>query len=250
VLPGYTAFTRKDARDAGLALLQRGPVRIKIVRETGGKGQTVVPDDDALETCLAEIGDELLAADGVVLEQNLNKVTTLSVGQVWVAGLLATYYGFQRLTRNNHGLEVYGGSDLTVVRGDFQSLLALELTREVRIAVEQALIYDGAVQACFPGFFASRINYDVAQGLNASGQWCSGVLEQSWRVGGATGAEIAALQAFKADPSRNVVRASCIEVFGASDAPPPEAVIYFRGEDAHSGPMTKYTVVSEDAHTP
>ena len=43
------------------------------------------------------------------------------------------------------------------------------------------------------------------QGVNASGQWCSGVLEQSWRAGGATGAEIAALEAFQADPARRVI---------------------------------------------
>jgi hypothetical protein len=250
VLPGYTAFTREDARRAGLALLQRGPVRVKRVRETGGRGQTVVADAAALQACLAEMGDDLLAQDGVVVEQNLAKVKTLSVGQVVVAGLLATYYGFQRLTHNNAGQEVYGGSDLTVVRGDFADLLALELSREVRVAVEQALAYDGAARSCFAGFFASRNNYDVAQGVNASGQWCSGVLEQSWRVGGATGAEIAALQAFQADPARAVVRASCTEVFGPCDFPPLHAVIYFRGVDEHVGPLTKYTLVLPDDHTP
>ena len=99
----------------------------------------------------------------------------------------------------------------------------------MRIAVEQALVYDSAATACFPGFFASRINYDVVQGNDAEGHWHSGVLEQSWRAGGATGAEIAALEAFKADPACRVVRASCIEIYGPSDEPPPGAVVYFRG---------------------
>lgn len=250
VLPGYSVFTRDDARLAANKLFARGPVRVKPVRETGGRGQTVANNMAQLEKCLQGMSDELLMQDGLVLEENLQKVRTLSVGQVWVAGILATYYGFQRLTRANSGIEVYGGSDLTVVRGDFQDLLALGLAHEVHTAVEQALVYDGAAHSCFPGFFASRINYDVVQGVNASGQWCSGVLEQSWRAGGATGAEIAALQAFQADPRRHVVRASCIEVFGKSAAPPPNAVVYFRGVDDQVGPLTKYTIVAPDDYTP
>jgi Protein of unknown function (DUF3182) len=250
VLPGYSVFTRDDARVAANKLFERGPVRVKPVRETGGRGQSVANNMAQLEKCLQGMSDELLMQDGLVLEENLQKVRTLSVGQVWVAGILATYYGFQRLTRANSGIEVYGGSDLTVVRGDFEDLLALDLAHEVHTAVEQALVYDGAAHSCFPGFFASRINYDVVQGVNASGQWCSGVLEQSWRAGGATGAEIAALQAFQADPRRHVVRASCIEVFGKSAAPPPNAVVYFRGVDDQVGPLTKYTIVAPDDYTP
>lgn len=248
VLPGFTAFTRDDAATAAAELLQAGPIRVKLVRETGGNGQTVARDRAAFDTCLAGIADEMLAQDGVVIEQNLRQVQTLSVGQVHVAGMVATYFGQQRLTHNHHGAEVYGGSDLTVVRGDFQALLSLTLAPEVRTAVEQALLYDSAAQAAFPGFFASRINYDVAQGLMPDGQWRSGVLEQSWRAGGATGAEIAALEAFQADPQRRLVHASGYEVFGACDTLPPGAVVYFRGVDDQVGPLTKYTVTASDDH--
>jgi len=248
VLPGFTAFTRADAAVAAEDLLQAGPIRIKLVRETGGNGQTVAKDRAAFDACLAGIADEMLDQDGVVIEQNLRQVQTLSVGQVHVAGMVATYFGQQRLTHNHQGAEVYGGSDLTVVRGDFQALLSLALAPEVRTAVEQALLYDSAAQTCFPGFFASRINYDVAQGLMPDGQWRSGVLEQSWRAGGATGAEIAALEAFQADPQRRIVRASGYEVFGPCDALPPGAVVYFRGVDDQVGPLTKYTVTASDDH--
>lgn len=247
VLPGFTAFTRADAARAADLLLQDGPVRIKRVRETGGNGQTVARDRAAFDACLAGIDEDMLAADGVVIEQNLRDVATLSVGQVHVAGIVATYYGHQRLTTNHRGAEVYGGSDLTVVRGDFQALLSLPLPAEVRTAVEQALLYDSAAQACFAGFFASRINYDVAQGLQPNGHWRSGVLEQSWRAGGATGAEIAALEAFQADPQRRVVRASGYEIFGPCPALPPGAVVYFRGVDDQVGQLTKYTT-SETPH--
>ena len=248
VLRGYTAFTQADARRAGLELLQRGPARVKTVRETGGRGQTVVRDAAQLDACLAQIPQDSLEADGIVIEENLADVVTLSVGQVTVAGMVVSYYGHQYLTKNNSGGEAYGGSRLTVVRGDFHALLAGPLPDDSRLAIEQAMVYDSAAMACFPGFFASRINYDVAQGIDAEGKWRSGVLEQSWRAGGATGAEIAALEAFQADPSCEQVTAACVEVYGACDVP-AGAVVYFRGVDSQAGMLSKYTVIEPNAHT-
>ena len=246
VLKGYTAFARADALQAGALLLAEGALRVKPVRETGGRGQTVVRNAAALRECLERMPDEVLERDGVVLEQNLEQVETLSVGQVHVAGITATYYGTQRLVRNNKGDEVYGGSALTVVRGDFDALLAHELPPAVRTAVEQALVYDSAATACYPGFFASRINYDIAQGLDAARCWQSGVLEQSWRAGGATGAEIAALEVLRRDPACHSVRTRCLEVYGADAKAPAGATLYFQGIDDHVGPLTKYAEVVPD----
>ena len=97
---------------------------------------------------------------------------------------------------------------------------------------------------CFPGMFASRRNYDVIQGTDAAGRRRSGVLEQSWRVGGASGAEIAALEAFRAEPALRAVRASTVEDYGeAAPPPPPGATVYFRGVDERVGPITKYATV-------
>ncbi|HSK39144.1 MAG TPA: DUF3182 family protein, partial [Arenibaculum sp.] len=42
VLSGFTVFTVRDARRAGMRLLDRGPVRLKPVRAAGGRGQAVV----------------------------------------------------------------------------------------------------------------------------------------------------------------------------------------------------------------
>jgi len=249
VLPGYAAFSRADALRAGEALFALGPLRVKPVGETGGRGQTVVATMQALETCLTALGDSLLERAGVVLEHNLTEVETLSIGQVRVAGLQASYYGLQRLTPDNNGALVYGGSDLTVVRGDFNALLACTPSGPLHDAVTQALAYDEAVRTCYPGFFASRINYDVAQGLNAAGQWCSGVLEQSWRVGGASGAEVAALEAFHQDPRLRRVRASCVEKFGAPQPRPVGATLYYQGVDPEAGPLTKYTTLEIHDHT-
>lgn len=243
VLPGTTAFSEADARRAGRALLREGDVRIKPVRATGGNAQTVVQDGDALERTLAQVPE--IASDGVVLERNLRAPRTLSIGQVKVGPLTISYYGLQRTTRNHRGKWVYGGSDLTAVRGAFDALTRLPLEPTLRLAIDQAAVFHAAVVESFPGFMASRINYDVAQGEDQSGRWYSGVLEQSWRVGGATGAEVAALEVFKNQPARAQVRASCFEVFGET-ALPPGARVSYSGEDPEVGRLTKYSFV--DAH--
>jgi hypothetical protein len=248
VLDGYSVFTAEQAYAAGERLLENGPVRLKLVHATAGRGQRVIRSLTELADGLATIDPTELAASGLVLEENLTPVTTYSVGQVRVADLTATYYGSQRLTTDSTGEEVYGGSDLVVVRGDFDALVRLPLPESICIAVEQARVYDAATSV-FPGMFASRRNYDVAQGTNARGQRHSGVLEQSWRMGGATGAEIAALEAFRADPGLQVVRASTFEIYGESQAPLPQATVYFRGTDERVGLLTKYTVVEAHGDT-
>jgi hypothetical protein len=221
-------------------------VRLKPGRATGGRGQSAVSSATELDAALARVASTEPSGDCLVLEENLGDVTTHSVGEVRVADLVATYHGRQRLTRDNRGATVYGGSEVVVARGGFDALLQLDLPAEARIAVAQARVYDEAATRCFPGLFASRRNYDVAQGSDAEGHWRSGVLEQSWRIGGASGAEMAALEAFRTQPALPAVRASCVEIYGTSDPPPPHAVVYFRGTDERVGPLTKYTLV--EAH--
>lgn len=249
VLDGVTVFTRDDLRRAVLAQLERSTVRVKRTLGIGGSGQYVVGNAGALDAVLDEIDDDELTTTGIVVEENLESVTTFSVGQVRVAGIVASYLGTQRLTRNNRGNEVYGGSRLHVVRGDFDALLRRPLSDEVALAVAQARNYDGAADRVIPGFFASRRNYDVVQGRDARGRAKSGVLEQSWRIGGASGAEVTALEAFDADPTLMSVRASTIEVYGDSPAPPPDATIYFRDVDPRVGFLTKYSRLDSHADT-
>ncbi|MEE4464018.1 DUF3182 family protein, partial [Azotobacter chroococcum] len=141
------------------------------------------------------------------------------------------------------GEEVYGGSDLLVVAGDFDELLALALDEPVRLAVQQARLYDAAALDSFAGFFASRRNYDIARGLDSRGNTRSGVLEQSWRIGGASSAEIAALEAFRS--GARLVRASTLELFGPEQVAPPGACVLFRGEDPELGYLTKCVVTTE-----
>jgi hypothetical protein len=239
---GFTAFDLADVVTAGTLLLGWGPVRLKEVLGTGGRGQSVARSVDELMTTLSALDASAIAAHGLVLEEHLDDVVTYSVGVTCLGTHRIAYWGTQRLTRSNHGLEVYGGSDLQVVRGGFEALLALDLDVAVRKAVRQAQRYDGAAFRAYPGLFASRRNYDIIQGTDAGGVARSGVLEQSWRAGGASGAEIAALEAFARDPNLTQVRSSTVEIFGESAPPPKGATVYYRGTDPAVGPLTKYAV--------
>jgi hypothetical protein len=247
VLEGYSAFDHDDAMRAGKRLLASGAVRVKPALELGGRGQTVVTTATELRDAVHAVDAKALAQCGVVLEQNLSDVSTFSVGQIRVDDLIASYVGTQSLAIANDGAQVYGGSNLIVARGDFDALLDLDLADDMKHVAAQAQVYDTAARAHFPGFFASRRNYDVVAGLDAAGERRTGVLEQSWRVGGASGAEIAALEWFRQDRSPGAVRAWCTEVYGESAALPPGAVVYFRGVDDEAGFLTKYTMIESYA---
>ncbi|MGE8497492.1 MAG: DUF3182 family protein [Pseudomonas sp.] len=242
ILKGYTVFDLEDARPAGERLLRDGAVRLKPVRGKAGRGQEVVH-------CAAELGAALDHQDaqevrtwGLVLEEDLRRPDTYSVGQIRVGRHTLSYYGTQHLTHDNHDHKVYGGSSLTLVRGDYTELMALDMPRNARLAVQQARIYELAAFDAHPGLFASRRNYDVARGLDANGQPRSGVLEQSWRVGGASAAELFALEAFIADPGLQRLDAATHERYGEVPAP-PGAICLYRGEEPELGLLSKYVTL-------
>ncbi|ODM71877.1 DUF3182 family protein [Bradyrhizobium elkanii] len=243
VLPGYTVFEVEGARTAAMRLLSRGPVRIKEPLGDGGHGQTVVRTIAELNALLERLATEKIASHGLVLEANLRRVTTRSVGCTMVGDRAIAYHGTQRSVTNNHGLSVYGGSHLICVRGGWAELEDLPMDPQARLAVAQARTYDRST-ASFPGFLASRRNYDVGQGLDARGHWRSGVLEASWRSGGASTAELAALTAFARDSALQVVKATSVKRFGRLRNPPPGAVIHFEGDDPEEGPLLRYTMVT------
>ncbi|MGH8815342.1 MAG: DUF3182 family protein [Achromobacter pestifer] len=247
VLPGYSMFSEHDARRAGRRLLAGGPVRLKLARGSGGNGQVLVRNPDELDDALAHLEEDELPRHGAVIERHLHQATTCSVGTVECAGIRITYAGTQRTTCNRDGTDVYGGSDLVVARGGFDALRRVGLDDKLQHAIAQAQRYHGAMRDAYPAFFASRCNYDVVQGLDRQGAWHSGVLEQSWRLGGATPAELVALEAFAQDPSLDVVRASSHEVHGEHE-PPSGAVVHYRDIDPHWGLMTKYSLLQRHGY--
>ena len=243
VLSGYTVFSNRDAQMAARRMLARGPIRLKKPLSASGKDQTVVTSLNELDAVLEKVSADEMAAYGLVLEENLRRVRTLSVGEVAVGNLRISYYGTQRTVRDNEGRPVYGGSELVCVRGGWEVLDALPTSPEIHAAVEAARRYDEATRE-FHDFTASRRNYDVALGIGADGWSRSGVLEPSWRVGGASSAELAAFAAFARDPSLKIVRASHVEEYGEDRRAPVDAIVEFQGNDPEAGPLLRYTIVT------
>ncbi|WP_181769417.1 DUF3182 family protein [Bradyrhizobium sp. UNPA324] len=240
VLPGFTAFSADDARLAAERILTLGTVHLKEPLGDGGHGQAVVRSLGELEAYLENFPAEKLASHGLVLETNLRRVMTRSVGSTTIGNRSIAYHGTQRTVTNNHGLSVYGGSHLICVRGGWSALEGLPMEAEARLAVKQARIYDRNA-AKFPGFLASRRNYDVGQGIDEHGQWRSGVFEASWRSGGASTAELAALTAFANDPGLQVVETASVKEYGKPRKIPVGAAIHFHGDDPEEGPLVRYT---------
>ncbi|CRM03381.1 hypothetical protein [Pseudomonas sp. 31 E 6] len=243
VLDGLSVFALDDARPAATRLLYSGPIRLKPVHACAGRGQEVIHSLDEFDALLARPDAAQLFNQGVVLEQDLHDVVTHSVGHSCIGERVFSYCGEQYLTEDGQGEKVYGGSNLLVVPGDYADLLKLDLPDDVRLAIEQARVFDAAADEAYPGFYASRRNYDIAQGLDSDGQRRSGVLEQSWRMGGASSAEVAALQSFVNQPGLKAIRVSSVETY-VEQALPADAIEVYRGPAQNSDFLLKYVTVN------
>lgn len=242
VLDGLSVFCLKDARPAAEHLLYTGPIRLKPIHACAGRGQEVIQNLDEFDEILARPEADATFTEGVVLEQDLDQVITHSVGQSFIGDKVLSYCGDQYLTKDAEGEEVYGGSNLLVVQGSYDDLLKLDLADDVRMAIQQAQVFDSAADEAYPRFYASRRNYDIAQGIDSDGKQRSGVLEQSWRMGGASSAEVAALQSFVNDPGMRAIRVSSVETY--IDQPlPADAIEVYRGPAQSSDFLLKYVTV-------
>ena len=89
-------------------MLAHTSIRVKQPLEAGGRGQDIVTTLDELDPLLERLPASNIATYGLVLEQNLHQVTTLSIGHITVDDVTFTYHGRQRVTRNNAGHPAYG----------------------------------------------------------------------------------------------------------------------------------------------
>jgi hypothetical protein len=101
VLPGYTVFSSRDAHMAARRMLARGPIRLKKPLSASGKDQTVVANLNELDAVLEKVSADEMAEYGLVREENLRQVRTLSVGEVAVGNLRISYHGTQRTVADN-----------------------------------------------------------------------------------------------------------------------------------------------------
>lgn len=202
VLPGFSVFSGKDALHALSKLQQAGyrSLRIKLASANAGRGQGVVASRQELERLLDQFEWRGQLQHGVVLEENLPYSHTFSVGQADVGGSLISYIGQQHATVNHLGEKVYGGSTLLAARGGYEQLLKVGVVQNARSLIDVAARYEHAFFSAFPGLYASRRNYDVILGINMQGVQKLGVLEHSWRCGGASVAEVLALRTLQRNP--------------------------------------------------
>lgn len=240
-LPGWSAFGRRDIAAAGIDLLAGGPIRTKCPYERGGHGQCVIDSEDRFFDWLEAMPHEILDA-GVVLERDLVDSLTYSVGfSALPGGHRIAYVGTQRNTATPTGKLVYGGSRLHLVRGDLANLEAMLDDRHAAAAVHAALRYDAVIRSTY-AVVASRCNYDVIAGVDGGGRHHLGVLEQSWRFGGASMAELLAIECFAARPGLVRVSAETVETY-TGESLPADAVPYWHGG---GGTPRKYARIIEE----
>jgi hypothetical protein len=142
VLPGYTVFGHRDLRIAATRMLPRAPIRVKRSAEAGGRGQTPVTTVEEVEALREQMPTEEIATYGLVLEENLHHVTTLSIGHITFDNICFTYHGRQRVTTGNDRQPAYGGSDLVCVRGGWDALDRLPMSDETRVAGSTFGLFD------------------------------------------------------------------------------------------------------------
>jgi len=229
VLRGYSAFCARDAREAAVRMLRRGEVRVKQPLATGGRGQSLVTAIDEVDALLEKLPENEIANYGVVIERNLRHVTYPKVS-VTSRSMTSTvgYFGTQQRTMNANWQSVYGGSNLLCVRGGWEMVGRLAIPDGLRLAVTQARTYDEATSA-YPGFVASRRNYDVGEGIDVEGD---GRGREYWKLHGVLAGRavprVIALTAFKKDPSLHVIDVSHIEEFGQNRRAPGRGNRHFR----------------------
>ncbi|HLT44018.1 MAG TPA: DUF3182 family protein [Luteimonas sp.] len=239
-LPGWSVFNREDARAACRALLTDGPVRFKNPWARGGNDQVVFDDARAAQDWLdAAIGLE----HGLVVERDLSGTVTYGVGSARIGEHAIAYFGTQSTVRDHRGHEVYGGSRLTVLRGDLAQLCTALPDPGAREAVCTAMHYDRAVRGCYR-VLASRCNYDVIVGEDRDRRRHCGVLEQSWRFGGASMAELLAMERFAREPDLHWLVAETVESYDRPQLP-AGAVEIWPG-DAES--PCKYARIVDDGY--
>ncbi|MBW4787571.1 DUF3182 family protein [Alcaligenes faecalis] len=202
VLPGYSVFSRNDALRTMSLLDEAGQtgIRAKLASGNAGKGQKVIYSRQELEELLNLPQWQSELEHGLVLEENLLDGETFSIGQTQVGEHLFSYIGQQRQTSNCQQESVYGGTSLLMVRGGFLQLLKLSGMKRIAHLVEMTMSYEKNISQAFPQLYASRRNYDLIVGKNARGHYKAGVLEHSWRFGGASIAEILAIRNLQLHP--------------------------------------------------
>ncbi|MCA9373577.1 DUF3182 family protein [Candidatus Peregrinibacteria bacterium] len=187
VLPGYTAYSKEDAIKAYLKLKKELPdknkIRLKDPSASDCDRQFVIESEDHLRAILDRIFHPFPFENGIVLEQNLNDVSTTTAGKVKVNGSTYQFIGNQvetSIPTSKGGTKmVYGGGDL-LVTNDFlpQNMLTPD-QQELTLRIGHT--YD-AYSTLTP--HVSRMSFDMISGIDSQGNEIHGITDPTMRVGG------------------------------------------------------------------
>jgi len=248
VLSGFSVFSHRHALEAAGALLKKHKIRFKNPYASGGKDQTVIETVRSLDGFLETVSDSDIA-NGLVVEEDVENSSTYSVGQVQIENHIGSYLGRQYTSHDKDGSVAYAGSRLHMVRGGWDTLLNQLQSPVAHRIVENARRYDEAARQHL-GLVASRRNYDVLVGpITENGVRC-GVLEQSWRVGGASPAEVLAIEKLTQDETVIAVQAMVRETQDQKPAFKEKDFIVYAGDDDFGRPLHKYARIEKIYHDP
>lgn len=206
VLKGRSAFNTQDALWTAEGLIHNGPLRIKLASANAGRGQWIVNNHEEVVDLLNQAQYQPFFEQGVIFEEALHNTVTFTIGQTEIGNHIISYCGEQEVTMDLKDQPAYGGSAISVVRGGYDQLESALIFDQHKEALRLVQQYERHIFNAFPQIYASRRNYDVLQGTNANGHKCLSVIDHSWELGGASMAELLALEAFAADSSLHRIR--------------------------------------------
>ncbi|MBD2606110.1 DUF3182 family protein [Scytonema hofmannii FACHB-248] len=253
VLPGFTVFSTDDLRIAFKELYNKGVYQIRLKDPLAflGMSQFVISSFQELEQFISDkIADQgKLQQYGLVVEENLHPedLKTYSASFITVGSHQVQCLGVQRFSQG-----LYTGTDLVIMRTGkciFPKLLAqvgIFNNEDAQAIIDKALLFRALLNKHIPEIKTARFNLDIVSGIASiySNGTCElvkrfALLEQSFRVGGASPGEIWGLESLLSDPDVDAVCASTYYRYGdeAYQTVSEEEILYC-GVDNRFGPIS------------
>ena len=222
VLPGYTAYSQEDAIKAYLKLKKelsdKEKIRLKDPSASDCDRQFVLESEAHLRAILDRIFHPFPFENGLVLEQNLNDVSTITGGKVRVNGSTYQFIGNQVETSipspKGGRKTVYGGGDLLVTNSYISQDMLTPSQQELTLRLGRT--YD-AYSTLAP--HVSRISFDMVSGHDSHGNEAHGITDPTMRVGGNDPSVIESMHHL--NDSNRIVKAQTRLVYTSTKKPLP-----------------------------
>lgn len=192
-IPGQTIFSKDEALDFfdGRDGKFEKPfsLRLKTPNDSDGKGQEAIENSEHLAYLLTHYPDEIIAQNGLVLEQNLiGDKKTISAGRFMLGDDNYSFIADQQNDIHDGRDRYTGAHNVQVVRGDLDKLdvfLSHQTSPNDPRAVLVSNIhkFDREYRESFP-ITASRLSYDHLSGFDTNGKPVGGITDLTARMGG------------------------------------------------------------------